>query len=511
MSKIFRRLPLAILAAFSLLAAAPLGGILPVAQALAASQQKVTAGQLIANTIKGLAAINAVEKKNAAARKLTKAEVRLLKAVAQSAGAIATLEKARKARKPKAMSKATKEATVAIARLQSVYSAGHFKEKQLGLAVKAISANWSSYLARFATVKPDKRKVTATEKELAALKEKVAKLEKQMRALEARMAGNPGLARDYARLMAQLQRLLGRGITLDSYDLALLDLAVIYGWYDGYGWILMDYYPDYYGEYVSYRDDFIDADSYWAGYYDGYYASWPADYYEMEFTVTTDVTVTIEETYSSEVTAELESDYESFASSVEEEAGTTDIAEATADDIADTGESEEIADIAGQSEDESADVAPTAEELTDIEAGDAPIDEGPVGEDGDSTDTGDDDGTDQPADETTTPDDGTDQPADESTTPDDGTDQPADDGAATDESADQSVDDGGDQSVDGGGAETEEPPPPEEPTYEEPPPEEPTYEEPPPEEPTYEEPPAPEEPADDSSGGGGDCTDESPC
>ncbi|MFD9900350.1 hypothetical protein [Mesorhizobium sp. NPDC059025] len=278
----------------------------PMAQiALAAPATSLNADGLLRNMHRSLATVLVGYKSNQG--KPARGDALVLEAANHAASDLAGLEKAFKDRNARAVSNATERLAVSVGRLEAVARSVSLRNPTVAEGVRAVSANWATYTARYALAR-NKHQSKATPKQVDALNGQVARLDREVRNLRQRVAANERLAHDVDGLVAQVDLIQRRGVTVETYQETLLVLISFRGWVGGYTIVTPVYYPEYRQHFVVFEPEIVFVDSYWDGYYDAYYESVPWAYYDDRFDPPEAVNINVDVTIQQDIDVYVDQD-----------------------------------------------------------------------------------------------------------------------------------------------------------------------------------------------------------
>ncbi|WP_141688422.1 hypothetical protein [Bradyrhizobium paxllaeri] len=204
-------------------------------------------------------------------------------------------------RQPRAISEATRKTAEAIGRLDGIFRMAGTTDPRAAEGMRALSANWATYTARYALARPAQSKAKANPAQVAEVRSNVARLRSEVQNLRTKVRGNAAVTRDLDALYARIDRLEQRRITEETYHSTLVALSAINGVFVGYEVVSRVYYPDVYVILHDCREQFAYYQGYWDGYYDAYYESLPATYYEAPFEAPDATVVNVDVTINQQV------------------------------------------------------------------------------------------------------------------------------------------------------------------------------------------------------------------
>lgn len=201
----------------------------------------------------------------------------------QTALDVENLEQAIQSKDAMRVSRATKDLSKSMGKLQTTYALIPEKSARADAGMRTASANWSAYCTRYALANPSMQAPNTAE--IRKLKSRVKQLTQRVVDLERETQNNAALHREVVRLRADISRYNRRDDSYKTYQSLLLTLAVVDGMFDAFHVTTRIYYPAYYGYFEPYYADRGFWEGYWAGYYDGYYANAGWGWYGESFIV----------------------------------------------------------------------------------------------------------------------------------------------------------------------------------------------------------------------------------
>ncbi|MCV9938469.1 hypothetical protein OIU35_19155 [Boseaceae bacterium BT-24-1] len=271
----------------------------------ATSGRQANAESLLANMRRALATILVAYKAPDIAK--SHAGALVLNGTKDVAVEVGRLTSALASGQARAISEATRKTSEGIGRLDGIFRMAGSNDQRAVEGIRALSANWATYTARYALARPMQLKAKASATQVVELQRNVARLRGEVGQLRTMVRRNATVVRDLDMLYARIDRLEQRRVTEETYHSALVALSAINGVFIGYEVVSRVYYPDIYMILHARHEQFSYYQGYWDGYYDAYYASWPTTYYEVSFeapdatVVNVDVTINQQvETYSAQ-------------------------------------------------------------------------------------------------------------------------------------------------------------------------------------------------------------------
>lgn len=274
-------------------------GSLTVAAAHAAPSARVNSKSLLKGMHRSLATI--VVAYQAGSAKRTRADGLMLDAARETATELAGLRAAISAKDPSRMSKSVRKVSQAIGRLQGVYRMTSTRNPTVAEGMRALSANWAAFTARYALVPASGKSKPVTQAQLDALKQRVSTLERELREKRVRAASNPVVLRETEVVYVELERISRRTLTIETYQSTLLSLSFISGSLGGYAAVSAVYYPDYHDYWTREVELASFYEEYWDGYYQGYYDGLSDGYFDAEFTALEALELTVDQSVNQQV------------------------------------------------------------------------------------------------------------------------------------------------------------------------------------------------------------------
>ncbi len=247
------------------------------------SRQVADATNLLGNIRASLGLIAADYAEASKRRPAHKSSALVVATTRQAALELENLEQAIQAKDAKGVSRATRDLSKSMGKLQTTYALIPEKSARADMGMRTASANWSAYRTRYALAKP--RKETHNAAEIRDLKSRVKQLTERVSDLERATESNATLHREVVRLRADINRYSRREETYETYQSLLLMLAVVDGVFDAFHLTTRIYYPTFYSYFESCYAERGFWEDYWADYYDGYYASAGWGWYDEGFVV----------------------------------------------------------------------------------------------------------------------------------------------------------------------------------------------------------------------------------
>lgn len=247
------------------------------------SKQVADASNLLGNMRASLGLIAADYADASRKRPAHKSSALVVATTRQAALEVENLERAIQSKDAKGVSRATRDLSKSMGKLQTTYALIPEKSPRADAGMRTASANWSAYRTRYALAKPSMHAPNAAE--MRKLQSRVSQLTQRVADLERESQSNAALHREVVRLRTELDRYNRRTDSYETYQSLLLTLAVVDGIFDAFHVTTRVYYPAYYAYFEPYYADRGFWEGYWADYYDGYYVSAGWEWYDESFAV----------------------------------------------------------------------------------------------------------------------------------------------------------------------------------------------------------------------------------
>lgn len=308
------------------------GGFLNIAVAQAAPSARVNSKSLLKGMHKSLATI--VVAYQVSSTKHTRADGLMLDAARETANELASLRTAIAAKNSSQTSTSVRKVSQAIGRLQGTYRMTSNRNPTVAEGMRALSANWAAFTARYALVPTSNPSRPATQAQLDELKQRVSTLERRLGERRSQAASNPVVLRETEYVYVELERISQRTITIETYQSTLLSLSFISGSLTGYAAVSAVYYPGYHADWVREVEAASFYEGYWDGYYQGYYDGLSDAYFDTPFTASETLELTIDQSVNQQVDVYVTQDITVLAEQADAFASTYSELPGRADDIA---------------------------------------------------------------------------------------------------------------------------------------------------------------------------------